>query len=119
MLIFELKTFNVLGVNMCCTPRPKTKVKGKAGSSGSLLSNMSSEARNRFAERANVAQERRHQIAMKAQQKERHHDAAIRTAKKVVRRAATKSPSNLSYWLLNASLKEVFIMLFFGSSKRT
>lgn len=120
---FELKTFNVLGnvlgVNMCSTPRPKTKVKGKAGSSGSLLSNMSAEARNRFAERANVAQERRYQIALKTQQKKRQRNTPIRTAKKVMSRAATKSPSNLSYWLLNASLKEVFIMLFFGSSKRT
>lgn len=116
---FELKTLNLLGDHMCSTPRPKTKVKGKAGSNGGVLSSMSSEARSRFAERANVAQERRHQIAMKAQQKERNHNTPIRTSKKIVSRAATKSQRKLSYWLFNASLKEVFLMLFFGSSKRT
>jgi len=52
---------------MCSTPRPKTKVKSSASKSGSLLSTLSTQARNRFAERANLAQERRHQIAMKAQ----------------------------------------------------
>lgn len=102
---------------MCSTPRPKTTVKGKAGTSGSLLSNMSPEARNRFAERANVAQERRHQIAIKAQQHNRQHSESKRTTKKPANRIAKKSQSNLSYWLVSASLKEVFMMLFFGKSK--
>jgi len=104
---------------MCSTPRPKTKVKGKANRNGSVLSNMSTETRSRFAERANLAQERRHQIAIKAQQKKRHHNVAIKSANKVGSRAVTKSSNKLSYWLLNASLKEVFTMLFLGSSKRT
>lgn len=104
---------------MCSTPRPKTKVKGKAGSNGGVLSSMSSEARSRFAERANLAQERRHQMAMKAQQKERNLNTPKRASRKIVRRTATKSQQTLSYWLLNTSLKEVFHMLFFGPSKRT
>lgn len=102
---------------MCSTPRPRTAVKGKAGISGSLLSNMSPEARSRFAERANVAQERRHQIALKAQQNNRQLNTSLRAPKKAVNRIAKKSQNNLSYWLVSASLKEIFMMLFFGKSK--
>lgn len=107
-----------LGVNMCSTPRPKTKVKGKAGTSGGLLSNMSAETRSRFAQRANAAQERRDQIAIKAQQNSRHLNASIRTSKKANNQIAKKSQNSLSYWLISASLKEVFMMLFFDKSKR-
>jgi hypothetical protein len=103
---------------MCSTPRPKTKVKGKAGTSGGLLSNMSAETRSRFAQRANAAQERREQIAIKAQQNNRQLNASLRTTKKAVHRLANKSQNSLSYWLVSASIKEVFMMLFFGKSKR-
>lgn len=104
---------------MCSTPRPKTKVKGKAGISGSFLSNMSPEARSRFAERANIAQERRHQLAMKEQQNNRQLNAPLRTTKKIAKPKDKKSSSSLTYWLFNASLKDLFFMLFFGTSKRT
>lgn len=103
---------------MCSTPRPRTKVKGKAGTSGSLLSNMSPEARSRFAERANVAQQRRHQMTIKTQQNNRQQDAAIITSKKAVNRVDQKSQHNVRYWLVSASLKEIFMMLFFSKSKR-
>ncbi|PKG86028.1 hypothetical protein CXF85_04455 [Colwellia sp. 75C3] len=104
---------------MCSTPRPKTKVKGKAGTDGSLLSNLSAEARNSFAKRANVAQERRYQMAMKLEQAKYQRDASIKTTKKIENRTVSKPNRNLSYWLLNANLKEILIMLFFGTSRRT
>ncbi|UUO23736.1 hypothetical protein FGD67_11170 [Colwellia sp. M166] len=118
MLILNLITSNVSGVNMCSTPRPRTKVKGKAGSSGSILSTMSSEARSSFTERANAAQERRHQISIKTQQKKQQSNASIKNAKKVAR-SAKKQKNSFSSWLLNASLKDVFMMLFFNNSKHT
>ncbi len=102
---------------MCSTPRPQTTVKGKAATRGSLLSNMSPKARSLFAERANVAQKRRHQIAMKAQQNQGQQQVSIITSQKAVNRLAKKSQHNLSYWLVRASLREIFLMLFFGKSK--
>ena len=105
-------------VDMCSTPKPKKRINGKAARSGSLLSNMSTEARSRFAQRANIAQERRYQIIMKAQQDKRKLDVSVSTVKKVVNRSANLSQSRFSYWLFNASHKEIFFMLFFGVSKR-
>ena len=93
-------------------------MKGKSSASGSVLSKMSPEARSRFAERANVAQERRHEMAMKSQQKQRQRDIPRRTTKKITSHSAKKAQSSFSYWLLHASLKEIFLMLFFGKSKR-
>jgi len=103
---------------MCSTPRPRKAIKGKGSKSGSLLSNMSSETRSRFAERANVAQERRHQITIKEQERNRQLQTPSKVTKKTVRHS-TKKQSSLSYWLLDASLKEAFIMLFFGKSKQS
>jgi hypothetical protein len=103
---------------MCSTPRPKSKVKSKGGTSSSLLSNMSPEARSRFAERANIAQERRHQLAIKSQEKKRQVDTSTKVAQKVERLSANKSQDNLNYWLLNASLKKAFTMLFFSKPKQ-
>ncbi|MDO6508129.1 hypothetical protein Q4506_14255 [Colwellia sp. 4_MG-2023] len=104
---------------MCSTPRPKTRVKGKAGSSDSVLSNLSVESRSLFAERANIAQERRHQMAMKQRNDQRQHDASIKKVTKAVNSDVNNSQNSLSYWLLKANLKDLFIMLFFGTSRRT
>ena len=103
---------------MCSTPRPKTAVKAKQLLSGTILSNMSSEARSRFAERANAAQERRHQIALKTRQTRLRLDTSQKGTKKVVNSSLNQSSHSISYWLLNASLKELFMMVFFGHSKR-
>lgn len=103
---------------MCSTPRPKTTVKAKRVPSGTLLSGMSALTRSRFAQRANAAQERRHQIAMKARQTRLHHDSAQKSTKKVVSHSTNKSSPNIIYWLFNASMKEIFMMVFFGHSKR-
>ncbi|MCI2284414.1 hypothetical protein L3081_14760 [Colwellia sp. MSW7] len=105
---------------MCSTPKPKTKVKGKTAGGGSLLSTMSTEARSRFAERANIAQERRDNIALKRQQEKRQHALVSKGVKKVASNSA-KIPEtqqrNLSYWFFKASVKDLFVMLFFGKSK--
>jgi len=74
---------------------------------------MSSEARSRFAERANIAQERRHQVAMK----ERQHNSSVKNALHKAPKKNQKSQRNLSYWLVSASLKEIFTRLFWGKSK--
>ena len=103
---------------MCSSPRPKTKVKGKAGISGSLLSNISPEARSRFTERANIAQERRAQLKKKAQQKKAQLETSAIINNKTLNRATKKPQRKLSYWLFNASLKEIFMSLFFGTYKR-
>ena len=105
MLILNLITSNVSGVNMCSTPRPRTKVKGKAGSSGSILSTMSSEARSSFTERANAAQERRHQISIKTQQKKQQSNASIKNAKNALNEGISK---DLTYEALKNIGIEVF-----------
>ena len=104
---------------MCSTPRPKTKVKGKSGTSGSLLSNISAEKRRRFAERANSAQERRHQIAMNIQKSPSLLNTPIDSNSLEVVSKHQKKQKDLSYWLVSASLKEIFILLFFGKSKHS
>jgi hypothetical protein len=104
---------------MCSTPRPKTSVKGKAGSSGSVLSNLSTESRSLFAERANIAQERRDQMALKQKKDKHRHDASIKKAKKAVNSDVNNAQNSLSYWILKANVKDLFIMLFFGTSRRT
>ena len=107
---------------MCSTPRPKTKTKtkakGKAGTGGSLLSNLSAEARNSFAERANVAQERRYQMTIKSEQAKHQRNASTRAAKTKDNQIASKSQKSLGYWLLNANIKEIVTMLFLGTSER-
>ena len=104
---------------MCSTPRPKTTLKAKAANSGSLLSNLSTESRRLFAERANIAQERRHQMAQQLKHDKHQHDAAIKMSTKTVVRDVNNKQKRLSYWLLEANLKELFIMLFFNAVKRT
>jgi len=104
---------------MCSTPRPKTRTKGKSRASGSLLSSMSSEARSRFAERANLAQERRHQIAITVQKETNQWNHTTKTSRKAINQTIKKSQRNLSYWLVSASIKDIFLTLFFGKSKRT
>jgi hypothetical protein len=100
---------------MCSSPKPKRQVKGKGGHSGSLLSNMSVEARSRFAERANLAQERRHQNMMEAKKHEISLTASIKHSYKTELNLQ-KSPRNFRYWLVSASLKEIFIRLFLSKS---
>ena len=108
----------VIGGYMCSTPRPRRKVNTKSVPSGTILSNMSANARSRFAQRANMAQERRDQIAIKTRQTKNQITSDQRSTKKVANTIIHKSPHSFSYWLLNASLKEVFVMIFFGHSKR-
>lgn len=95
---------------MCSTPRPKRVVKGKAGASGSILSNMSTEARSQFAERANVAQERRYKIA---QQKKRQTESSPRDYRGGQKKEKV-AKNGLGYWLLHASMKEVVMAIFVG-----
>ena len=104
-------------VIMCSTPRPKGQVKGKSGSSGSILSNVSAEARRSFAQRANIADERRYHLAMEKEQQSRQLHTSQKNTKKHVSQKNTKLNRNFSYWLVSASLKEIFLVLFFGKSK--
>lgn len=99
---------------MCSSPKPKTKVKGKKLMGGSILSNVSTEGRSGFSERANLAQERRDQLKLKEKQKALHLQTIH---KKNEKRLLKNKQSRLSYWLLSASLKEIIQLLFLGKTK--
>lgn len=88
------------------------KAKGKSASSASILSSMSAESRQRFTERANIAQERRDNIKKAEKVKLSLHKSHIRTPNASVKVEATK---RLNYWWLSISLKELFNLLFFGN----
>ncbi|XQW86889.1 hypothetical protein ACOYR1_09270 [Thalassotalea piscium] len=102
---------------MCSTPRPKTKVKGKAAVSGTVLSNMSAESRSRFAARANAAQERRDKQAKSNKANAQYAKASLNNQNQTGRIPNNKPPKTLSYWLVSASLKEILIKLLFGKAK--
>ena len=104
---------------MCSTPRPKKRVNGRADNSGSLLSNLSVESRNRFTERANAAQEKRELKAIKLKHANPQNEATVSSSKKAVNPTFNVAQKSFSYWLFNARLKDIFIMLFFGISKKT
>jgi hypothetical protein len=104
----------IVEVNMCSTPRPRTKVAGKSSSSASILSSMSTESRRRFTEQANIAQERRDKIKMAEKNQKKYNKASTKAIYKSVNKKASKS---LSYWLVSASLREIFALLFFSRSK--
>lgn len=96
---------------MCSTPRPQHTVVGKAGYSGTILSTISPEARIRFAERANLAAERRHRINGREQaQQNRRHQASTRPR---VTTPVTKTVNRgWRYWLITASITDIISLLF-------
>tara|TARA_B110000438_G_C15599784_1_gene557491 strand:+ start:72 stop:497 length:426 start_codon:yes stop_codon:yes gene_type:complete len=97
-------------VYMCSSPKPRTKVKGKSATSASFLSSMSAESRQRFTERANIAQERRDNIKLAEKAKISSDKNHLRTKKTS---AKVKAPKRSSYWLLTISVKALFNLLFF------
>ncbi len=95
---------------MCSTPKPKQKVKGKTSTNVvSILSEMNSEKRKQFAERANEASERREvkkqEVILEQIQIDQNKDHASLT-----KNTMTKKPWH--YWLINASFSEIFHTLF-------
>jgi len=105
---------------MCSTPRPKRKVKiaSAAMASGSILSGLDAQKRAQFVQRANNADERRQKLAMQNKQKSQQQAAH---SKKLTLVHSPQTPSNLktkgwSYWLLDASFKEIFMHFFLGKS---
>lgn len=104
---------------MCSSPRPRKKIQGRVRASGSILSSMSVEARRQFTERANHAQERRYEMAINEKNKKNQQIPSVRVVKKVEKNSLVKLKSSLSYWLLTASLKDIFTIFFSGSLKRT
>tara|TARA_R110001583_G_scaffold15221_1_gene62867 strand:+ start:233 stop:469 length:237 start_codon:yes stop_codon:yes gene_type:complete len=71
---------------------------------------MSAESRQRFTERANIAQERRDNIKMAGKAKVSSDKNHLRTKKASTK---IKSSKRSSYWLLTISVKELFNLLFF------
>jgi len=94
---------------MCSSPKPRTKVKGKSTSSASFLSSMSVESRQSFTQRANIAQDRRDKIEIAEKATNSSDKTHLRTKKISLKK---KTPKRLSYWLLEASAKEIFKLLF-------
>lgn len=93
---------------MCSTPKPKRKIKAKTThSSIGILSAMSSENRQRFAKRANQANDRRLEIK-KLQQEEltRVNNLKVKSINKNEKAKTNKTQSWL-YWLLNASVSDL------------
>ena len=100
-LIFE--------VNMCSSPKPRTKIKGKSASSASILSSMSAESRQRFTERANSAQERRDNIKMAEKAKTPLDKSQLGRKNNFTKITASKRSN---YWWLTISVKTLFKLLF-------
>ena len=102
---------------MCSTPRSKRLIKGKAKLSGSLLSNINSNARATFAQRANVADERRFQLKKeKSQQRQKH--SRVSTLLSSAQSVKASEYKGRRYWLVSASLIELVRLLFLGSAKK-
>jgi hypothetical protein len=110
----------VLGELMCSTPRPKRNLKaGTAGasSSGTILSDLSAQKRAEFVKRANSADERRYQL--KQQIAAKTHKAISPTEKitsLLKNKNVKQKTKSWHYWLLDASMKELFMLLFLGKS---
>lgn len=105
-------------VNMCSTPRPKRSMSSsKRQITGSVLANISSEARANFALRANNADERRQQIIRAEQQIQRSKQKQmLKTLPK--QKKTAQHLKSWKYWLTQASLKE-FIFALLLINKRT
>ena len=103
---------------MCSTPRPKRKVKVASSSAGgTILSGLSAQKRAEFVQRANSADERRFQLQQKKmEEKKRLHLVTSHRLKKTNKKQLKKSSKNWSYWLVDASIKDLFMMLFLGKS---
>lgn len=99
---------------MCSSPKPKARAKGKKGNGGGVLSSMSAQERSRFSERANLAQERRHQLKIKQKQQKLHQQARDN---RVNITPIKKQSVSFGHWFLNASLKDVFNVLVLGKPK--
>jgi len=103
------------GEIMCSTPRPKRKMKSATQglASGSMLSGLSAQKRADFVKRANSADDRRQQIKQQRAEKKQALTLVKNSGKKITenKKVLTK---NWSYWLVDASIKEILMMLFFG-----
>jgi hypothetical protein len=93
---------------------------------GSVLANISSEARSNFATRANNADKRRQQVKRAEQSIQRSKQITKLSNKSPTKATITKQKhkrltKDWKYWLTQASFKEFIIVLFFPSysKKRT
>jgi len=100
---------------MCSTPRPKRVMKTNSTSvttNGTILSGLSAQKRAAFVQRANQADDRRYELQQKAAEKKRENNHLTHTKNLSIK----KSTKNWSYWLIDASIKEIVMMLFLGKS---
>lgn len=104
---------------MCSTPRPRGKAKGASGAAGSILSTMDQDARKRFTERANRAQEQRDEKALIAKTKRNELINTKALAQKVAKKPLKTWQQHLHYWLFIASLKDILNVFFVDTAKRT
>jgi hypothetical protein len=92
-------------MEMCSTPKPKQKVKGKSVTNVvSILASLDGEARKKFAQRANQAYE--HRCEVKAQE-QAPRNTPIKSQKKTKR-----LQRSWLYWLLSASITEILSRFF-------
>lgn len=104
---------------MCSTPRPKRVMKSSstgATISGTILSGLSAQERATFVQKANQADDRRQELQQKAAVKKREklrNTHAINSSLSIPQIKVTKK---WNYWLIDASLKEIFMLIFLGRS---
>ncbi len=92
---------------MCSTPRPKRRIKVIKGiKSAGALANMTTNARQRFANKANLADEKRQKLIIAKKTRQQSH---ILSAKKNKQSTTALKAADKSwfYWLAHASLTQL------------
>ena len=116
-LCLLLSNDHVVGEIMCSTPRPKRNFKagGARAASGSILSGLSSDTRATFVKRANMADERRYQLRQQTKASQ-HTESRLNKSFSSKNKPAQQTNKNWHYWLIDASMSELFMMLFWSKA---
>jgi len=103
---------------MCSSPRPKRKIKiAKSVKSGGALANMTMNARQSFANKANLADEKRHKLIVAKKTSQQSHIIAARRVTKQKKSISKTVKKSWYYWLAHASLTQIISKLL-GQHKR-
>ena len=102
---------------MCSTPRPKRAMKlNNAGAitNGTILSGLSAQKRAVFVQRANQADDRRYELELQQKASESKHNSHIKNLS--IKKTYKNQQKSWRYWLIDASLKELFLVMLLGRS---
>jgi len=104
---------------MCSTPRPKRSLKSAsagATTNDTILSGLTAQKRAIFVQRANQADDRRYVLQKQAELKKCENNHRFIKQNTLIKKTQEKPIRSWSFWLIEASLKEIVMMLFFGKS---